>query len=335
MKILLIGNEGFIGRHLSKLLRNNGHELVGMDVESNNSADNGYYCHKGDILNKEDILKAAKGCDMVFNLAAKHHDFGISREDFFLINETGTQNLVDCMAQLDIKKLVFYSSVAVYGFNDFASSEETPPNPDNDYGASKLAGEKVIERWQSENPEREVLIVRPVVVYGPNHWANMFRLIDNIYHKRFVMVGSGENIKSTAYVANLIEATFFMMNRMSAGIERINYSDYPQKTSLEVANIIRKELGKKPLRFKFPLGLAMFLAFPLDILAKLLNKNLPITANRIKKFGISTLHGSDKVRDLGYKQRFSTEIGLNDMVQWYLETGLKNRDRCAAGPKKQ
>ena len=43
---------------------------------------------------------------MVINLAAKHHDFGISREDFFLINETGTKNCLGCMSKLGIKKFI-------------------------------------------------------------------------------------------------------------------------------------------------------------------------------------------------------------------------------------
>jgi nucleoside-diphosphate-sugar epimerase len=331
MKILLIGNEGFIGSHLSRLLMDNGHTLAALDIAADNTERDGYFRHKGDILNEADVMKAAEGCDMVINLAAKHHDFGISREDFFLINEAGTRNLVNCLSRLGIHKLIFYSSVAVYGLHDVETSEETPATPCNDYGESKRAGEKIIEQWQQEHHQREVLIVRPVVVYGPNNWANVFRLIDNIYHRRFIMVGDGNNVKSTAYVQNLIEATLFMMERMRPGLEVINYSDHPHKTSLEFANIIRAELGRKPLRFKVPLKLAAGLAYPMDILAKGLNKNLPITANRIKKFGMSTLHGSHKVRDLGYRQRCTTEDGLRAMVQWYVNKGVKERHRCARG----
>ena len=331
MKILIIGNEGFIGGHLSKLLKRNGHELVGLDILSDNSDSNGYFSHRGNILNESDVLKAAEGCSMVINLAAKHHDFGISREDFFMINETGTKNLLNCMAKLNIKKLVFYSTVAVYGLNDFEADEQTPYGPDNDYGESKLAGEKLIEAWSAEDTSREVLIVRPVVVYGPNNWANMFRLIDNIYLNRFLMVGNGRNEKSTAFVGNLIGATLHMIGKMNPGIERFNYSDQPQRTSLEIANIIKKELGRAPVKFKFPLGLAMALAYPFDVLAKILKKNLPITANRIKKFGSNSLYASKYVRESGYEQAFTTEHGLAQMVEWYLEKGRFNRQRCAAG----
>ncbi|MBF0522900.1 MAG: NAD(P)-dependent oxidoreductase [Candidatus Omnitrophica bacterium] len=333
MKILIIGNKGFIGGHMSRYLIKQGHKIVGLDITAQNDDSSGYFTHKGDILNEDDVLVAAKGVELVINLAAKHHDFGISREDFFLINESGTRNCLNCLSKLGIKRFVFFSTVAVYGTHDFEIDESTPYVPSNDYGESKLAGEKLIEKWASEDATREVLIVRPVVVYGPKNYANMFRLIDNIYLKRFFMVGDGANKKSTAYVENLVEATFHMIQRMSAGIERFNYSDLPQKTSIEIANIIRKELGLKPIKFKFPLSLAVFLAYPFDIAAKFTNKNFPITAKRIKKFNANTLYASDKVRKLGYQQRFSSDEGLKRMVAWYLEEGKFHRTRCAIGPE--
>ncbi len=332
MKILIIGNKGFIGGHLSHSLLNQGHELVGLDIAALGDRDSGYFSFQGDILKELDVLRAAKGADMVINLAAKHHDFGISREDFFLINESGTRNCLKCLTKLGIRKFVFFSTVAVYGTHDFEMDENTPYNPSNDYGESKLAGEKLIEDWAAEDKSREILIVRPVVVYGPQNYANMFRLIDNIYLNRFFMVGDGSNKKSTAYVENLVEAILHMIGKMSAGIERFNYCDLPQRTSLEIADIIRKELGRKPIKFKFPLKLAVCLAYPFDLLAKIIKKNLPITANRIKKFNANTLYSSEKVRAFGFKQRFSSEDGLRKMVAWYLNEGKFNRARCAAGP---
>lgn len=331
MKILVIGNEGFIGRYMTSCLKDEGHDIVGLDIVASDNDENGYFSHRGDILIEEDVMRAAKGCDMVINLAAKHHDFGISKEDFFLINEQGTKNCLSCLSKLGIKKIAYYSTVAVYGERDEESHEGMALDPSNDYGESKKAGEDLIRQWAKGDESREVLIVRPVVVFGPHNYANMFRLIDNVYLNRFVMVGKGDNIKAVAYVENLVEATLFMIRKLKPGVETINYSDQPYKTSLEIANIIRKEMGKGLLRFKFPLGLAMCLAYPFDILAKIIKFNLPITANRIEKFNSPTVHGSKKVRDLGFEQKVTTEDGLRKMVQWYLSDGRKNRSRCAAG----
>jgi len=334
MKILLIGSEGFIAGHMIPRLREEGHDVVGLDIMANGNSENGYFSHRGDILIERDVMKAAEGCDMVINLAAKHHDFGISREEFFLINEEGTRNCLSCLSKLGIKKFIFYSTVAVYGERDEESHEGMTLDPSNDYGASKKAGEDLIRQWIKEDGSRETIIVRPVVVFGPHNYANMFRLIDNIYFNRFVMVGKGDNIKAVAYVENLVEATLLMVKRIKPGVETFNYSDQPYKTALEIANIIRRAMGRGVLRFKIPLGLAMCLACPFDFLAKIIKFNFPITANRIKKLNSPTVHGSQKVRDLGFKQKVSTEEGLKKMVQWYLNEGCKNRSRCAAGLEK-
>jgi len=334
MKILIIGSEGFIGRFMIRDLKAKGHEIVGFDLCPGDAGKSGYTFVQGNLLNAGDLRSAMQGADLVMNLAAKHHDFGISREDFFQINEAGTQVILDVLTECRIKKFIFFSSVAVYGLHDTATSEDTPLTPCNDYGKSKLAGETLIRQWAQADPSREVLVVRPVVVYGPHNYANMFRLIDNIYRRRFLMVGKGENIKSTAYVENLVEAAVFMMERMRPGYDIVNYSDYPQKRSLEIANIICGELGRPPLRFRFPLPLAVCLACPFDLLAKLTGKNIPITANRIQKFArMNTWHGSDKVRSLGYQQRFSTEEGLKRMVAWYLAEGRRYRERCSSGER--
>lgn len=353
MKILLIGSEGFIGRYMIRDLNAVGHAVIGFDLcaqdggevlkggvptgtpfENDEVPCREYQFVQGNLLDKEALRQAMEGCDLVMNLAAKHHDFGISREVFFQINEAGTKVILEVMTELQVRRLVFYSSVAVYGDVTEESSELTPPKPCNDYGASKLAGERLIQEWAKADGLREVLIIRPVVVYGPHNYANMFRLIDNIYRRRFVMVGKGDNIKSTAYVENLTAATVFVMKSMRPGLEVVNYSDYPQRTSLEIANIIQHELGRKPLSFRVPLGLAMMLAFPFDILAKVMKKNIPITAARIKKFAqMNTWHGSSRVRSLGFQQKATTEEGLKRMVQWYLNEGRLNRSRCASGAK--
>jgi len=336
MKICVIGSEGFIGQYLVRDLSAAGHEIVGFDLYPADVRLSDYAFIQGDLMDAAGLKAAAQGCEMVINLAAKHHDFGIARDEFFQINEQGTRVILDVLSDLRISRFVFYSSVAVYGLHDAATSEATPRTPCNDYGESKAAGEKLIEQWSAQDSSREILIVRPVVVYGPRNYANMFRLIDQMFHRRFVMVGPGQNIKSTAYVENLTAATVFMMNRMHPGIEMMNYSDEPQRKSLEIADIIQKELGRPPLGFRVPLWLAMTLASPFDLCAKIFGKNLPITANRIKKFALmNTWHGSDKVRALGFEQGVSTEEGLHRMVQWYLKEGRKNRRRCASGPGKR
>ncbi|KPJ68661.1 hypothetical protein AMJ44_05865 [candidate division WOR-1 bacterium DG_54_3] len=320
MRILVIGSAGFIGQFLVRKLADANHEIVGLDVNPHPAEiHNICKCFSGNLCSRHDVMKAAKDVDMVITLAAKHHDFGVSREEFFKVNETGTQILLDVAGTLSLKKLIFYSTVAVYGTRAEPSTEEMDPCPDSNYGESKLAGEKLIYNWCDADKSRCVILIRPTVIFGPNNYANVYNLIDVIYKRKFVFVGSGENIKSVAYVENLVDATIFLMNKMNPGIQIYNYSDEPQMSIKEIVDTISKFMPHEVPERKLPLWLATTFGSIFDILARITGHNYPITAARMKKFATTTHHKADKIRSLGFQQKVDTEEGFRRMVEWYLE----------------
>ncbi len=332
MNILVIGSEGFIGAFIAKALMGKGHTVTGMDIRPQSSEWNNYRYIQGDIMNLNDLTRAMERVDLVINLAAKHHDFGISREEFFQINEQGTRNALEVMSRREVHKLLYYSSVAVYGDISECSSEETRVNPANDYGASKLAAERLIAQWIKEYPSREALVIRPTVVFGPNNYANMYKLIDSIYKRRHIRVGEGNNIKSACYVENLVDATLFLMVKMAPGMAVYNYSDYDHLTSAEIIDIIYCCFGRKPMRLRIPLRPVLILTNVVDLLAKVTGINFSITANRIGKLNMRTWHGSDKVRALGFTQRITLKEGFQNMVAWYLgNLGTSRQKRLRGG----
>ncbi len=319
MKILVIGSTGFIGQFLVKKLVEKKHEVIGLDINPGPKELNKLCtCLVGNMLCPEDILKAARGVDLIITLAAKHHDFGVTREEFFHVNETGTQMLLDCAAKLQIKKLIFYSSVAVYGTNDEPSTENTIPQPDNNYGESKLAAEKVIQKWVDDDKSRNVIIIRPSVIFGPNNFANVYNLIDKIYKKKFVFVGKGDNIKSVAYVENLVDANIFLIDKLKPGIQIFSYSDEPQMTIAQIVDVIGTCLPYGAPKIKLPLFLAVSLGSIFDLLAKITGRNLPITAARMKKFATATHHKAEKIREQGFIQKIEITEGFRRMIDWYL-----------------
>ncbi|MEO0096331.1 MAG: NAD-dependent epimerase/dehydratase family protein, partial [candidate division WOR-3 bacterium] len=239
MRILIIGHTGFIGKFLTDQLAAWNHKIIGLDVKEP-SVEQRNICESicGDILSPGDVTKSLQGVDIVISLAAKHHDFGITKEEYFRVNEGGTINLLNCMSKLNINNLIFYSSVAVYGTQDKPTTEDSFTTPDTDYGKSKLAAEKAILKWVEENNTRSAIIIRPTVIYGPENYGNVYNLIDKIYKKRFIFVGDGSNIKSVAYVENLVDATVFLIDHLKPGVQIFNYSDEPQMTTREIVNII-------------------------------------------------------------------------------------------------
>ena len=187
-KILVTGGSGFIGYHLHDYLA---HErIVNLDLEAPDFEYNSMFL-RGDVRDPKVVAEALKGCDAVWNMAAAHKDFGISRDEYFDINEQGMRVITQAATAEGIKKFVFFSSVAVYGDSDKALSEASIPMPTNDYGASKLAAEKVLEKWASDDASREVLIIRSVLVYGERNYGNMYRLMKQIKKGQYVNIGDG------------------------------------------------------------------------------------------------------------------------------------------------
>ncbi len=320
MKILVIGSSGFIGQFLAKKLLDNRHEIIGLDVVPPYDKQLAKFKYIiGDILSSSDICNATQGVDLVITLAAKHHDFGVTREEFFKVNETGTQILLDCASKLGIKKLIFYSTVAVYGTQENPTTEETLPRPDNNYGESKLAAEKVVQNWCDVDNSRCAIIIRPTVIFGPNNYANMYNLIDKIYKRRFLFVGKGDNVKSVAYVANLADATVFLIDKFKPGVQVFNYSDEPQMTISQIVDTITNYMPHGIPKIKIPLKPAVAFASFFDFLGKLTGYNFPITSARIKKFNTPTYHKSDKIRELGFEQKIPLHDGFRKMVEWYLD----------------
>jgi len=313
MKYLFTGASGFIGSHFHNAIDNN--TIVNIDLKEPRFQNESRYI-QGDIRIKEDIEKAFVGCkvDILIHLAAEHKDFGIPESSYFATNEQGTKNLCDLCTKYSVKKIVFYSSVAVYGANTEPSSESDIPEPNLPYGKSKLAGERVLLKWAAEDASREVLIIRPSVVYGERNVANMFRLIEQIKAGRYFHIGQGNNVKSIVYVQNIVEATLWLMKRMKPGVEIFNYADSPQLTSREIATIIANRLDKNPI--SLPYWLVYVMGVPFDLTIKITGKDLPVSTNRIKKFCTETHHRADKIRTMGFIPTYTNTQGLQRMVDW-------------------
>jgi len=315
MKILLTGGSGFIGGHFQSVIPND--HLVNLDLK-----DPLFDCHstfvKGDIRIIEDVRRAMAGnsIDLIISLAAKHHDFGIGHDEYFDTNEEGTKVLCSVASEFDVKRIIFYSSVAVYGLREVVSNEELEPRPDSPYGSSKLAGEKVLHQWASEDPNRQVVIIRPTVVYGTNNVANMYNLIKQIDSGFYFHLGKATNIKSIAYVENLVKATLFLKDRMRPGVRTYNYADEPQLSSRIIGDTIAYALSKK-IHLNVPKWFGVMLGWPFDVMIKITGKNLPISSSRIKKLGTETHHSAKKIFQEGFKPQYSTIDGLKNMVAWY------------------
>ena len=152
MKVLVTGGAGYIGAHVSELLQENGYSVRIFDDFSNGlerRVKNFKDIFKGNITDREAVVKSMEGMDAVIHLAAKKA-VGESVSNplkYYTNNVGGTMNVLAAMSLKKVNKLVFSSSAAVYSPNEKDAIEESDPtDPLSPYGATKLLSEQLISK---------------------------------------------------------------------------------------------------------------------------------------------------------------------------------------------
>lgn len=323
MKVCITGGSGFIGGYVCEVLRERGDEIVILDLIDPPAINVHDRFVKGDIRDRAACDAAFAGCHLVIHLAAAHHDFGIAEETYFDVNEGGARVMCEAMDAAGITSVVFYSTVAVYGEGTEPIDETSPTNPINPYGASKLAGEEVFRGWCGTGGERQALVIRPTVTFGPRNFANVYSLIRQIHGGKYVTVGAASNYKSLSYVENIVAATFFLLGTDARpAYDVYNWVEKPDLTSYGISQTIFRCLGKTMPSWRIPMWTAKLMALPFDVVIALTGRNLPISSARVHKlFAAQTKYEAAKARAAGFEPDISLEEGIDRMVQWYLAGG--------------
>ncbi|MEM6463943.1 MAG: NAD(P)-dependent oxidoreductase [Pseudomonadota bacterium] len=199
MKHVIIGGNGFVGRHLAAKLVQEGEDVVVCDIAKDNLP---HYANcrfvSLDVTDKGQLLQLGiKPDDMVYNLSAKmlsplqtrarRHDF------FWPVNYYGTANIIETMADCGASKLVHYTTDMIYGHTfTYPQTEDHPANPLGEYGMSKWKTEELAAVWRQKG--MNISVFRPRLIIGPGRLgilSKLFKLIDN--NLPVPMIGSGRN----------------------------------------------------------------------------------------------------------------------------------------------
>lgn len=305
--IVLIGGAGFIGSCIAEKLKKENKEFVILDIKQSELFEK--KTEIVNILDKKKLENFIPENSTIINLAAVHRDDD-AVDDYYLVNVKGSENICEIAIKKNCKNIFFFSTVAVYGKAPPLADEKTAQKPYNHYGKSKKQAEEVYFNWYKKNENNSLTIIRPTAVFGKGNRGNIFNLISQIKKGPFFMIGNGKNIKSIAYVENLVEFILHLLS-FEKKIRIYNYVDEPQITLKELILFIREQLNIKSRLRHLPYPIAYLGGMIFDFLSKILNKKLKISRVRIEKFIIESSYSANLS---GYKRTYNLKEALKKTI---------------------
>jgi UDP-glucose 4-epimerase len=232
MKVLITGVAGFIGSHVARRFLKEGYEVVGVDDLSSGRIDNvpkGIQFIEADLANKSSVDNLPSDCGLILHLAGQSSG-EISFDDPVLDlekNSVSTLNLIQYGIKNSSERIVYASSMSVYGeVDEQASSESIHPRPLSCYGVGKLASEGYLKVFQDKLP---YVALRMFNVYGPGQDLNNLRqgmvsifISQAVKTGKIEVKGSLSRYRDFIYIDDVVEAWYRSGTKLTAKNQIIN-----------------------------------------------------------------------------------------------------------------
>lgn len=323
MRTFVTGGTGFIGRRLIQQLLTRGDEVYALARSDSSAAELaglGAHVVRGDILNRESLRTGMQGADVVFHLAAMY-ELGVqdpSRME--AINIEGTRNVLSVGHELGIPKMVYTSTVAVFGDTQGRVIDEDYRYDGpfrSHYDRTKwLAHYAVAEPLIEEGAP--ITIVMPGVVYGPGDTSVTGELLRMFWHGLLPIVPGPDQAVTYAHVDDIAAG------HILAAVEGEPGETYvlagPPVTFERLFGLWADVSGRPDPLFSIPARFIRPLAPLMDVVGKFMPLPQSFRAESIRVLGATYLARADKARaELGWEPR-PVRQGLAETFDWLAET---------------
>ena len=269
----------------------------------------------GDVRQPIDWIPPEK-ITLTANFAAVHREPGHVAGEYFETNLLGAENVCSWAEKVNCKKIIFSSSIAPYGPSEHEKDESFLPVPTTPYGGSKLVAEKIHQTWQAKESEsRQLVIVRPGVVFGPGEGGNVSRLIKAVRNRYFFYTGNQKTRKAGVYVKELCNAMCWVLNSEKAKADKVtlfNMTMNPGPSIEEYVDTIAKVMGIKIWVPSIPIKLLLVASYVIDLFARPFGIEHPFSPVRIKKLTRSNNIRPSYLSANGYVYKYTLEEALTD-----------------------
>jgi len=296
MRALVTGGSGFIGSHVVDKLRERGMTARVFDMVYPTFRNDIEFYH-GSILDLESVRMALNNVDAVFHLAAIADVKDVYEEPYYseAINVRGTMNVLEAMRRTGVKRLIYGSTIWVYGDIIAEVVDETTPlrPPSHLYTATKLASEYYCQAY-AKLYDLEVTILRYGIPYGPR--ARAGAVIPTFVEKALrgeplTITGDGSQYRRFIYVEDLAEGNALALKPIARN--KIYNLDGKERVRIHrIVETIQKILGNVEIQYVPP---------------------------RPGDFSGKEVSSRKALEELGWEPKVSFEEGLRRYIKWYKE----------------
>ena len=318
--VLITGAAGFTGHHMVMEAVRAGFRVRATDISSR------YYGAlfdalgvefiASDLTKREGLEQLLDGVEGVFHVAGIH-DYSTPDRIIYNVNIGGVRNICDAAARAGVKRLVHWSSVAVYGYSCYRGEpvredDEKLTEPLNNYNISKWEGEKVVQEYVRDG--LSAVILRPAAIYGARCEYGLYNAFEQIYRdrrkKRMLMIGKGDKVEAFVHVRDVCRAALHAYDNESMTGEAYNVSDDSRITTAEFFRMICRELLGTEKDFNHvPSKILIPVAVVSQLLARVFGTRSILKKATLHYLSCDRIWDNRKLKETGFSFEYPTMEG--------------------------
>jgi nucleoside-diphosphate-sugar epimerase len=317
--ILVTGSSGFMGRHLVRLLRSNGYDVLGLDVNPLPDQNPNAYAIC-DILDKEKLqaVLVKYQPSTVVHLAARTDLDENSNLQGYAVNIEGTKNLIAAIEKAgSVKRALFTSSQLVCRVG-YIPKSDTDYHPSNLYGESKILTEKIVRGSQLSGTTW--CLLRPTTIWGEGMSPHYQRFLKLVQRGRYVHIGKGALNKSYGYIGNAVHQYLCFIEANEAAVHGKTFyiADYQPLSLREWIDNLAAGFGIEKI-MTVPIPIARAIAWVGDALNNVGIKGFPLTSFRLKNILTEYIFDLSSTEEICGSLPFSKREGVAETIKWFVD----------------
>ena len=274
----------------------------------------------GDVTDQAAVQSAMQGVDAVVHLAALLHIVNPPlemREKYECVNIGGTVTVVEAAIKAGVRRVVLFSTIAVYGASGgHVLNEMSPANPDTFYAQTKCAAEQVVLNARNTNGQPLGTVLRLGAIYGSRIKGNYERLTHALARRRFIPIGNGLNRRTLVYDKDVGRAVALAVSHPDAAGRIFNVTDGRFHTLNEIIKSICSALGRKPPRLSLPVCPVRIVAGVIEKATNAIGIKAQVTRETIDKYTEDiAVDGSLFQQELGFVPQYDLKTGWEETIR--------------------